>query len=72
MPKLFIKVFGDPVGDVYEWQEAMKFLHFSEQIIGIKGKRVCSLEEFLQLMAQPEYRDQEVIELTLIPAIDGG
>ena len=72
MPKLIIKIFGDSVGDVYDLQEARNFMNFSEHIIGVNGKRVNSLEELMQIMAQPEYRDQEFIEITMITAIDGG
>jgi hypothetical protein len=72
MPKLLVKVFGDSAGDVYDLQEAGNFMNFSEQIIAVNGKRVSSLEELIQIMDQPEYRDQEFIEITMITAIDGG
>jgi hypothetical protein len=72
MPKLIIKVFGDSGEDIYDLQDAGKYLNFTEQVVAMNGKRISSLEEFLQIVAQPEYRDREYIEVTLISAIDGG
>jgi hypothetical protein len=72
MPRIIIKVFGDLDEDVYDLQDALKYLNFTLQIAVIDGKKVNSLDEFLQIASQPQYQEQEFIELTLIPAIDGG
>jgi hypothetical protein len=72
MPKLIIRVFGDSGEDIYDLKEASKYLNFTEQVVSMNGKRISSLEEFLQITAQPEFRGREYIEVTIISAIDGG
>jgi hypothetical protein len=72
MPKLIIKVFGDPGEEICDLKDAHNFLNFTEQIVVIHGKRARSLNEFLQIVSQSSFEDQEYIEVTQIPAIAGG
>ena len=72
MPKLLIKVFGDPGEDMCELEEAKYFLDFESQIIVIDGQHIRSYEELANIVSQEKYRDQEFIEAVQIPATTGG
>ena len=72
MPKLSIKIFGDPGEDICELEEAKYLLNFANQIIVIDGQDVHSYDELVKIVSQAKYSDQELIEVTQIPAITGG
>jgi hypothetical protein len=72
MPKLLVKVFGDPGEDIYELEEAKYLLNFANQIIVIDGKNIHSYDELAAIASQERYRDLEYIEVVQIPAITGG
>jgi PDZ domain-containing secreted protein len=72
MPKLLIKIFGDPGEDICELEEAKYLLNFANQIIVIDGQDVHSYDELVKIVSQAKYSDQELIEVTQIPAITGG
>jgi PDZ domain-containing secreted protein len=72
MPKLLVKVFGDPGEDICELEDAKYLLDFGNQIIVLDGQDVRSYDELVKIVLQEKYRDQEFIEVVQIPAIAGG
>jgi PDZ domain-containing secreted protein len=72
MPKLLIKVFGDPGEDICELEDAKYLLNFADRIIVVDGQGIRSYDELVNIVSQEKYRDQEFIEVVQIPAIAGG
>jgi len=72
MPKLLIKVFGDPGEDMCELEDAKYLIDFSSQIIVIDGQQIRSYDELAKIASQEKYRNQEFIEVVQVPAITGG
>jgi len=72
MPKLLIKVFGDPGEDMCELEEAKYLIDFSSQIIVIDGQQIRSYDELARIACQEKYRNQEFIEVVQVPAVTGG
>ena len=72
MPKLLVKVFGDPGEDTYDLEEARYLFDFANQIVVIDGQNVRSYDELVKIASQERYSDQELIEVVQIPAITGG
>ncbi len=72
MPKLLIKVFGDPGEDMCELEEAKYLIDFSSQIIVIDGQQIRSYDELAKVASQEKYRNQEFIEVVQVPAVSGG
>ena len=72
MPKLLIKVFGDPGEDICELEEAKYLLSFADRIIVVDGQNIRSYDELIKIASQERYKDQEFIEVVQIPAITGG
>ena len=72
MPKLLVKVFGDPGEDICELEEARYLLVFADRIVVVDGQDVHSYEELVKVVSQEKYRDQEFVEVVQIPAIQGG
>jgi hypothetical protein len=72
MPKLLIKVFGDPGEDLCELEEAKYFLSFADRIIIVDGQNINSYDELVKIVSQDKYRDQEFIEVIQAPMITGG
>jgi hypothetical protein len=72
MPKLLIKVFGDPGEDMCELEEAKYLIDFSSQMIVIDGQQIRSYDELAKIASQEKYRNQEFIEVVQVPAIAGG
>ena len=72
MPKLLVKVFGDPGEDIFELEETRVLFDFANQIVVIDGKNIRSYEELVAVASQERYRDQEFIEVVQIPAVMGG
>jgi hypothetical protein len=72
MPKLLVKVFGDPGEDICELEETKYLLDFANQIIVIDGQNVRSYDELVKIVSQEKYSNQAFIEVVQIPAITGG
>jgi hypothetical protein len=72
MPKLLVKVFGDPGEDLYDLEEVRYLFNFANQIVVVDGKNARSFDELEKIVSQEKYRDQEFIEVVQIPAITGG
>ena len=72
MPKLLIKVFGDPGEDICELEDAKYLLDFANQIIVLDGKNIRSYDELVKIASQEKHRHQEFIEVVQVPAISGG
>ena len=72
MPKLLIKVFGDPGVDMCELEEAKYLIDFSSQIIVIDGRQIRSYDELAKIASQEKYRNLEFIEIVQVPAVTGG
>ena len=72
MPKLLIKVFGDPGEDICELEEAKYLLDFANQVIVIDEQQIRSYEELAKIASQEKYRNQEYIEVVQVPAVTGG
>ena len=72
MPKLLIKVFGDPGEDMCELEEAKYLIDFTSQIIVIDGQQIRSYDELAKVASQEKHRNQEFIEVVQVPAITGG
>jgi len=72
MPKLLVKVFGDPGEDLYDLEEVRYLFNFADQIVVVDGQNVRSFEELANIVSQEKYRDQEFIEAVQIPATTGG
>jgi hypothetical protein len=72
MPKLMIKVFGDPGGEICELEEASNYLNFESGIIVVEGQNVYSYDDLVQIASQEKYRNKEYIEVSQIPPIEGG
>ena len=72
MPKLLIKVFGDPGEDTCELEEAKYFIDFASQVIVIDGQQIRSYDELAKIAFQEKYRNQEFIEVVQVPAVTGG
>ena len=72
MPKLLIRVFGDPGEDMCELEEAKYLIDFSSRLIVIDGQQIRSYDELAQIASQEKYRNQEFIEVVQVPAITGG
>ena len=72
MPKVVIKVFGDPGEDMCELEEAKYLLDFAGQIIVVDGKNIRSYDELVKIASEEKYRNQEFIEVVQVPPIAGG
>ena len=72
MPKLLIKVFGDPGEDMCELEEAKYLLDFAGQIIVVDGKSIRSYDELVKIASEDKYRNQEFIEVVQVPPVAGG
>ena len=72
MPKLLIKVFGDPGEDICELEDAKYLLDFANRIIVLDGKNIRSYNELVKITSQEKYRNQEFIEVVQVPAVTGG
>ena len=72
MPKLLIKVFGDPGEDICELEDAKYILDFANRIIVIDGQHIRSYDELVKIASQEKYRHQEFIEVVQVPAVTGG
>jgi len=72
MPKLLVKAFGDPGEDICELEEARYLLFFGDRIVVVDGQDVHSYEELVKVVSQEKYKDQELIEVVQIPAVQGG
>ena len=72
MPKLLIKVFGDPGEDICELEDAKYLLDFASQIIVIDGQNIRSFDELVEIASQEKYRNQEFIEVVQVSAVTGG
>ncbi len=72
MPKLLIKVFGDPGEDMCELEEARYLIDFADRIIVIDGQQIRSYDELATVVSQEKYRNQEFIEVVQVPAVTGG
>jgi PDZ domain-containing secreted protein len=72
MPKLLVRVFGDPGEDIYEFEEAGFLFAFTDRIVIIDGQEVHSYEELVKIVSQEKYKSQEFIEVDQIPAVQGG
>ena len=72
MPKLLIKVFGDPGEDICELEDAKYLLDFANRIIVLDGKNIRSYNELVKIASQEKYRNQEFIEVVQVPAVTGG
>ncbi len=72
MPKILVKVFGDPGEDICELEEARYLFDFANQIIVIDGQNVRSYDELVKIVSQEKYSNQEFVEVVQIPAIAGG
>ncbi len=72
MPRLLIKVFGEPGEDICELEEAKYLLDFANRIIVIDGQGVRSYDELVKIVSQEKYSNQEFVEVVQIPAIAGG
>ncbi len=72
MPKLLVKVFGDPGEDIYDLVEAKYFLDFTNHIVVIDGQNARSYDELVKIVSQERYSNQEFIEVVQIPVITGG
>ncbi len=72
MPRLLIKVFGEPGEDICELEEAKYLLDFANRIIVIDGHGVRSYDELVKIVSQEKYSNQEFVEVVQIPAIAGG
>ena len=71
MPKIVVKVFGDPGEDTYELEEARPYLNFIDQIVVVGGQKAGSFDELVQIITQ-KHQGKELIEVVQIPAIIGG
>ncbi len=72
MPKLLVKVFGDPGEDICELEDAKYLLDFGSRIIVLDGQDVRSYDELVKIVLQEKYRNQELIEVVQLPAIERG
>ena len=72
MPKLLIRVFGDPGEDMCELEDAKYLIDFSSQIIVIDGQQIRSYDELVKIASQEKHRHQEFIEVVQVPAVTGG
>jgi putative N-acetylmannosamine-6-phosphate epimerase len=72
MPKLLVKVFGDPGEDTYDLEEVRYLFNFANQIVVVDGQNARSYDELEKIVSQEKYRDQEFIEVVQIPATTGG
>ena len=74
-PKLKVKSFLDPELDfgTLDLEQARDKLDYeAENIILLEGQLVNSHEELVRLASQDEYKDKELLEVTLLPYIVGG
>jgi hypothetical protein len=72
MPKLVIRVFGNPGEEICELEEARCFLNFYNRIVVVEGKDIHSYAELVQVISQERFRDREFIEVVQVPPIEGG
>ncbi len=49
-----------------------RFAAGSDIIVVVEGRMVNSYDELARLIAQDEYKDKELLEVMLLPVIDGG
>jgi hypothetical protein len=66
-----IKPFGYLNGKVCDLEQA-KSLNFNDGIVLLDGVRVHSYYELVQLASSDKYKNLELIEIVLLPAITGG
>jgi PDZ domain-containing secreted protein len=72
MPRLLVKLFGDPGEDIYELEDAKYLLDFTDRIVMVDGQKIGSYDELVKIVKQEKYRDRDFIEIVQIPAIMGG
>jgi hypothetical protein len=72
VPRLKIKSFGAAAEEICDLHQAGYFLDFEGRMVMVEGQRVGSYDELVRLASQDKYREQEFLEVILLPAIIGG
>ena len=75
LPKLKLKKpFGYPLEEIRDFEQAQYFLfsYGASAIVIVEGQEINSYEELVQLAAQDRYKDKELLEVELLPAVIGG
>ena len=75
LPKLKIQSLYGPgsEADICDIEQAKsRFDYGSDTIIVVEGQVVSSYDELVQLAANDKYKDQEFLEVVLMPFIAGG
>ncbi|HSW56845.1 MAG TPA: hypothetical protein VLH15_00420 [Dehalococcoidales bacterium] len=52
--------------------QARSLLNFELRIILVDGQRVHSYDELVRLATSDKYRNREIIEVIILPAVAGG
>ncbi len=71
-PRLMIKYVGNLTGEIAELENARNLLNFEEAIILVEGQNVHSYDELVQIVSQERFMDKDLVEVMLIPSIQGG
>jgi hypothetical protein len=72
MPKIKLRYFGDPDGDICELEEVRYLFDFPYRIIVVDGQAVNSYDQLVQIVSQKKFSGQEFIEIVQVPNIEGG
>jgi hypothetical protein len=47
-------------------------LNFDDSLVIIDGRQARSFDELVQIVTQEKYKDEELIEVIVLPAVEGG
>ena len=72
LPKIMIKIFGSSVKDVHELEQAKYLLNFDDSLVIVDGQQVHSYDELVRVITQEKYNDQKLVEVVVLPAVEGG
>ena len=75
LPKLRLKKpFGYPFEEIRDFEQAQYFLfsYRASAVVMVEGQVINSYEELVQLATEDCYKDQESLEVVLLPAVVGG
>jgi hypothetical protein len=72
LPKLVIKPFGYGSGTICDSEQARNRINYDGMIVLFDGRRVHSHDELAQIANQDSYKNKDVVEVVLLPKIEGG
>lgn len=72
MTKVAIKIFGQTGEDICKLEEAGYLFGLDGRIVMVEGQRANSYDDLVRLANQDKFKDKDLIDIVLLPAIAGG